>query len=184
VLNVAVERSTRAQEEDPDGSEIAITRSSCYRLGGRLLWDPILADENEACTLAEEGVRKFAPTRACQRWALPRRALIDEDEGRSLMTPDELRAIMSYLRERVSLETGEAGGGVTILFETPTCDEMIQAGLDPEGSREILQVPWWEEMVTDVVETPDMCDAGDPPEQVLEYARDVVSEYIRKRFEL
>jgi hypothetical protein len=100
------------------------------------------------------------------------------------MTPDELRAIMSYLQQQVSLETGEAGGEVTILFETPTSDEMIQAGLDPEGSREVLQAPWWEEMVTDVVETPEMCDADDPPEQVLAYARDVVAEYIRKRFKL
>jgi hypothetical protein len=29
-----------------------------------------------------------------------------------------------------------------------------------------------------------MCDPEDPPHQVLEYARDVVSEYIRKRFPL
>jgi hypothetical protein len=39
-------------------------------------------------------------------------------------------------------------------------------------------------MVTDIVETPEMCDPEDPPEQVLAYARDVVSEYIRKRAEL
>jgi len=108
----------------------------------------------------------------------------DENGGRSPMTADELRAIMSYLQERVSLKTGEAGGEVTILFETPTSDEMIQAGLNQEGSREILQATWWNEMVTDVVETPEMCDPQDPPEQVLAYARDVVAEYIRKRFKL
>ncbi len=39
-------------------------------------------------------------------------------------------------------------------------------------------------MVTDVVETPSRCDPADPPEQVLAYARDVVEEYIRKRFPL
>jgi hypothetical protein len=100
------------------------------------------------------------------------------------MTPDDLRAIMSYLQERVTLKAGGTRGEVTILFETPTSDEMIEAGLNQEGSREILQVPWWEEMVADVVETPEMCDAGDPPEQVLSYARDVVAEYIRKRFNL
>ena len=61
---------------------------------------------------------------------------------------------------------------------------MIGAGLNAEGVKRILRVPWWEEMVEDIVETPDMCDPDDSPEQILEYARDVVSEYIRKRFSL
>ena len=45
-----------------------------------------------------------------------------------------------------------------------------------------LQLEKWDEMVTDIIETPDFCDPGDSPQQVLEYARDVVSDYIRKRF--
>ena len=49
---------------------------------------------------------------------------------------------------------------------------------------ELRRVPWWDEMVTDVNETPDACDPDDPPHQVLEYAKDVVSEYVRKRFPL
>ncbi len=61
---------------------------------------------------------------------------------------------------------------------------MIDAGLNAEGVKRILRVPWWEEMVADIVETPDYCDPGDSPQQVLEYARDVVSDYIRKRFPL
>ena len=48
------------------------------------------------------------------------------------------------------------------------------AGLNREGCRQILDAPWWDEMVADVVETPEMCDPEDPPEQVLQYARDVV----------
>lgn len=100
------------------------------------------------------------------------------------MTPDDLRAIMSYLQDRVVLKSGEEGGEVTIFFETPTSGGMIQAGLNPEGSRAILEAPWWDEMLTDVVETPEMCDPDDPPRQVLAYARDVVAEYIRKRFKL
>jgi hypothetical protein len=36
----------------------------------------------------------------------------------------------------------------------------------------------------DVRETPAFCDPDDPPEQVLRCARDVVGEYIRKRFQL
>jgi hypothetical protein len=100
------------------------------------------------------------------------------------MTPDELRAIMDFLRGRVSLKTQEAGGPVAIAFQAPTENEMTAAGLNAEGAKRILGVPWWDEMLEDIVETPDVCDPGDPPQQVLEYAQDVVSEYIRKRFPL
>jgi hypothetical protein len=97
------------------------------------------------------------------------------------MTPEELRAIMNYLRDRVHLQ---AEVPLTISFQTPTTDEMIQAGLNAEGTRRILAVSWWDEMVEDIIETPEMCDPEDSPQQVLEYARDVISEYIRKRFPL
>lgn len=100
------------------------------------------------------------------------------------MTPDELRAIMAYLRERVRLDPQEANNPAVITFHAPTKEEMTNAGLNAEGVERILSVSWWEEMVADIVETPDMCDPGDPPQQVLEYAKDVVSEYIRKRFAL
>ena len=100
------------------------------------------------------------------------------------MNSDELRAIMVYLRERVNLGPQEDEDQVAITFDAPAEREMIDAGLNAEGAKRILSVPWWEEMVEDIVETPDMCDPDDSPEQVLEYARDVVSEYIRKRFPL
>ena len=61
---------------------------------------------------------------------------------------------------------------------------MTGAGLDPAGSKEILNAAWWDEMVKDIIETPDFCDADDPPEQVLLYARDVVMDYLRKRIKL
>jgi len=100
------------------------------------------------------------------------------------MTPDELRAIMEYLRQRVQLKDRGIDGEVFVRFDVPTVDDMAQAGLDPDGSRRILDAPWWDEMVDDIVETPEMCEPDDPPDQVLEFARDVVSEYIRKRAEL
>jgi hypothetical protein len=100
------------------------------------------------------------------------------------MTPDELRAIMEFLRERVQLEDRGADGGVAVRFDVPTADVMAGAGLNADGCQHVLSAPWWNEMVTDIVETPEMCDSEDPPEQVLEYARDVVSEYIRKRAKL
>ena len=97
------------------------------------------------------------------------------------MEPDELREIMEFLRQRVQLETVDESDHVVVRFEAPTAADMAAAGLNPEGSQRILAAPWWDEMVTDVVETPEMCEAEDSPEQVLAYARDVVSEYIRKR---
>lgn len=98
------------------------------------------------------------------------------------MTPEELRAIMTYLMQKVRLENG--GDDVVIGFDAPTAAEMTEAGLHPAGSQQILDAAWWDEMVTDVIETPEMCDPEDSPDQVLEYARDVVSEYIRKRAQL
>ncbi len=98
------------------------------------------------------------------------------------MEADDLREVMAYLKEKVRL--GPSGGPTVIIFDAPTAGEMEGAGLNAEGSRRLLAEPWWDEMSADIVETPEMCDPDDPPEQVLEFARDVVSEYIRKRFKL
>jgi hypothetical protein len=97
------------------------------------------------------------------------------------MGPEELRAIMDFLRGRVQLEAGDTVEQVVIRFDAPSLADMTAAGLDAEGSQSVLSAPWWDEMVTDVVETPEMCEPEDTPEQVLDYARDVVSEYVRKR---
>ena len=100
------------------------------------------------------------------------------------MTPEELRAIMAYLRQRVSLASQAEDGPIVVRFLAPTEEEMIGAGLNTEGAKRILRVAWWDEMVEDIVEPPEMCEADDTPEQVLQYARDVVTEYIRKRASL
>ena len=49
------------------------------------------------------------------------------------MTPEELRAIMAYLRERVVLGPKETDGKIVITFLAPSKEEMIKAGLNPEG---------------------------------------------------
>ena len=100
------------------------------------------------------------------------------------MTPDELRAIMDFLVGRVRLANDKAGEEVAIAFDAPSVDEMVAAGLNSEGSAQILAASWWDEMVEDIVDTPDMCEPDDTPNQVLQYARDVVVEYIRKRASL
>ena len=100
------------------------------------------------------------------------------------MTPEELRSMMAYLREEVRLGPKETESQIVIIFLAPTEEEMIDAGLNVRGVRRLLQAPWWDEMVKDIIETPEYCDPGDSPQQVLEYAKDVVSDYIRKRFPL
>jgi hypothetical protein len=100
------------------------------------------------------------------------------------MTPEELHAMIAYLRQRVRLGTSGDEDAIVVSFSAPTEEEMVGAGLNAAGVGRLLQVPWWDEMVTDIVETPDFCEPEDPPQQVLEYARDVVTDYIRKRFTL
>jgi len=100
------------------------------------------------------------------------------------MTPDELRTIMEFLAQRVRLADSGTEAETAIAFDAPTSDEMVRAGLNSEGVEQILAASWWDEMVEDIVETPDMCEPDDTPDQVLQYARDVVSEYIRKRASL
>jgi hypothetical protein len=92
--------------------------------------------------------------------------------------------MMAYLREAVRLGPEETQSQVVITFLAPTEEEMIDAGLNAEGVKRLLQVPWWDEMVTDIIETPEYCEPSDSPQQILEYAKDVVSDYIRKRFPL
>jgi hypothetical protein len=97
------------------------------------------------------------------------------------MTADDLRELIAHVESRVTLQ---APGERAIAFDPPGETSLIEAGLHPDGVRQLLQAPWLAEMVKDVRETPDFCDPGDPPEQVLRYARDVVVEYFLKRFEL
>ena len=54
------------------------------------------------------------------------------------MTPEELRAIMTYLRERVLLGPEEDKGQISITFLAPSEEEMIRAGLNSEGVKTIL----------------------------------------------
>jgi hypothetical protein len=97
------------------------------------------------------------------------------------MTPEQLRRLMELLRERVTLEDAESR---RITFEPPGEQRLVDAGLPREGVRRLLEAPWYEEMISDIRETPEFCSPEDPPETVLGYARDVVTEYLRKRYEL
>lgn len=97
------------------------------------------------------------------------------------LTPDELRELIAHLESRVRPDEADAR---RVAFEMPGEAELLEAGLDPEGVHRLLAAPWIAEMVSEVLETPDFCEPGDTAEQILRYARDVVGEYIRKRFPL
>jgi len=97
------------------------------------------------------------------------------------MHADDLRRIITWLQDRVTLTEA---GSCRIAFAVPSAAEMAAAGLHPEGIAQVRGAPWWDEMVADVVETPDLCDGDDPPQQVLAFARDVIAEYVRKRVRL
>ena len=96
-----------------------------------------------------------------------------------MTTPEHLREIVQYLQDRVGLVTD---GERAIAFNPPTIDEMVTAGLDEATVRRLLTISWWSEMVDDIIETPEFAEPEASAEVVLGYARDVVQEYIGKRF--
>ena len=97
------------------------------------------------------------------------------------MTAEDIIAIMAFLRNRITLNAEQERNPPVIVFQDPTEDEMIAAGINADAVRQVRNAPWWSEMVTDIVETPDFCEPDDPPHQVLAYAKDVVSDYVQKR---
>ena len=97
------------------------------------------------------------------------------------MTPDDVRLLIGFLKGRVELEDASSR---TVSFVEPTKADMVEAGVHADAIEQVLNAPWWSEMIEEVVETPEYCEAEDTPKEVLGYARDVVSEYVRKRFRL
>lgn len=94
---------------------------------------------------------------------------------------DDVRKLIAFLESRVR---PAREGGRDVSFLEPSRDDMVAGGVHPEAADQVLAAPWWSEMVADVVETPQYADPSESPEQVLAYARDVVGEYVRKRFRL
>jgi hypothetical protein len=96
-------------------------------------------------------------------------------------TPEQLRAILEDLQRRVNLVTP---GERAIAFSPPTAEEMADAGLDRATATRLTSTSWWFEMVDDIIETPEFAEPDASPEVVLGYARDVIREYVGKRFPL
>lgn len=96
-----------------------------------------------------------------------------------MTTPDQLREIVDYLQNRVNLVRADDR---TIAFEPPTSAEMTAGGLDAATVNRLLAVPWWQEMIDDIIDTPDFAEPEASEEVVLGYARDVIREFIGKQF--
>ena len=96
-----------------------------------------------------------------------------------MVDKDEIRRLSEWLQARVTLQP--ATDGPLIAFDEPARGDFEQEGFADELVSRSLGAAWWREMVTDIIETPDFAEPGDPPEQLLGYARDVAREYIWKR---
>jgi hypothetical protein len=97
------------------------------------------------------------------------------------MKREELVRVIAELESRVRQHPDDAR---KIVFDEPDVDTLVASGAPEPDVRRLLSASWWPEMVEDVLDTPSFCGTDEPPEQVLRYARDVVVEYIRKRFPL
>ncbi len=98
-----------------------------------------------------------------------------------MTTADQLREIVHFVQNRVLLVSEDERD---ITFSPPTVAEMTAAGLDHDTAFRLTSEPWWQEMIDDVLETPDFAEPEASAKVVLGYARDVVQEYIGKRFPL
>lgn len=97
------------------------------------------------------------------------------------MKTDEVPRLIAFLESRVTLAPGE--DTPSVLVSPPTVDDLVQAGFDAADAALLIEAPWWPEMLQEVRETPEFCEPEDGPDTVLGYARDVVGEYVRKRFQ-
>ncbi len=94
------------------------------------------------------------------------------------METSDIKMLITWIQGRVTLAEGES---VSISFAEPNAGDFSAKGFDDEAIAATLQAAWWPEMVTDIVETPEYAEPGESAEQILTYAKDVVSEYVRKR---
>ena len=96
------------------------------------------------------------------------------------MDKPPLRIAIDLLMDRVQMQT--EGDECRVWFEDLDRDAMVALGITPEIASQLASAPWWGEMIEDVAETPDFCEPDTTPEEMLSMARDVVQEYVFKRF--
>ncbi len=95
------------------------------------------------------------------------------------MEKEEIKRAYVWIQNRVRLVPGSEEPAIA--FDAPSATDFKDNGFDEELVRVTLQSRWWPEMVVDIIDTPEFAEPDESPEQVLQYARDVVVEYFRKR---
>jgi hypothetical protein len=95
-----------------------------------------------------------------------------------MISPDAVRAMITHL-ENLVVRNDDG----TIGFQIPSHDALIDAGLEQPAVDRLLEAAWLDEMVADVVETPEYCEPDAAPDEVLRFAKDAIKETIWKRFE-
>jgi len=97
------------------------------------------------------------------------------------MEREDITRMYTWIQSRVRLvpDSDEP----VIAFDAPTRDDFKEMGFDDELASLTLESAWWPEMVVDIIETPEFAEPDEPPDVVLQYARDVVKEYVWKRLD-
>ena len=95
------------------------------------------------------------------------------------MEKADIKRAYEWIQEQVRLVP--SADDPVIAFKAPTAEDFKANGFDDEMATLTLQSRWWPEMVADIIDTPEFAEPDESPEQVLQYARDVVVEYFRKR---
>ena len=95
------------------------------------------------------------------------------------MDREKIVELIDWLKDNVSLDDGE--GGVEIIFDEPDAEDFKSTGFYGEIIELTLYSSWWDEMISDLIETPDFAEPGDSTEIVLGYACDLIQEYVSKR---
>jgi len=91
----------------------------------------------------------------------------------------DIKKMYEWIQGRVRLVPGSEDP--VIAFDAPAAADFTANGFDDEMVVLTLHSRWWPEMVVDIIDTPEFAEPDESPEQVLQYARDVVVEYFRKR---
>jgi len=95
------------------------------------------------------------------------------------MEKEDIQRMYEWIQGRVRLVPGS--DEPVIAFDAPTAEDFKERGFTDEDIALTLGSGWWPPMIVDIIETPEFAEADESQEQVLQYARDVVVEYFRKR---
>ena len=95
------------------------------------------------------------------------------------MEKADIQRMYEWIQGRVRLAPGS--NEPVIAFDAPTAEDFKEQSFFDEDIALTLGSGWWQQMVVDIIETPEYAEPDESPEQVLQYARDVVVEYFRKR---